>query len=58
MRALFIGELQKDLLPFRVFETLAIAFEELVRSALTPDADEKRLQVVDALLETFGAFGE
>ena len=58
MRALFGGELEEDLLAFRVFEPLAVAFEELVRSALALDADEQRLLIVDAAAQLVGALGE
>src|SRR5438132_12552837 len=58
MDALFVGELQEHALAFRFLEALAVAFEELVRSALALDADEQRLLVVDALAQFLGAFGE
>ncbi len=55
---LFVGELQEDALPFRVLEPLAVPLEELVRPALAFDADEERLEIVDATPELLGAFGE
>src|SRR5438477_13167023 len=55
MCALLFGELQKDLLAFRVFETLAVSLEKSMRAAFTFDADEERLQIVDAFAEPFGA---
>src|SRR6266487_172476 len=57
VRALLVRELEKHLLPLRVLETLAVALEELVRAALTADADEQRLLIVDALAQLFGACG-
>src|SRR5207244_11756138 len=57
VRALFVGELEKDLLPFGVLEALAVPFEELVRSTLALDADEQRLLIVDAFAELLRAFG-
>src|SRR5437868_3469354 len=56
--ALFLGELEEDLLALGVLEPLAVLLEELVRVALALDADEQRLQVVDARLQLLGAFGE
>src|SRR6266516_98082 len=58
VRALLVRELEKHLLPLRVLETLAVALEELVRAALTADADEQRLLIVDALAQLFGACGK
>ena len=58
VRALFVGELEEDLLAFGVLEALAVALEELVRAALALDADEQRLLIVDALAQLLGAFGE
>ena len=58
MRAFFFGELEEDLLALGVFEALAVFLEELVRAALALDADEQRLQVVDALAQLLGALGE
>src|SRR5438552_6832691 len=58
MDALFVGELQEHALAFRFLEALAVAFEELVRSALALDADEERLLVVHALAQFLRAFGE
>ena len=51
VRALFVGELEEDLLAFGVLEALAVALEELVRAALALDADEQRLLIVDALAQ-------
>ena len=51
VRALFVGELEEDLLAFGVLEPLAVALEELVRAALALDADEQRLLIVDALAQ-------
>src|ERR1051325_2181847 len=56
--ALFVGELQEDLLAFRVLETFAVLLEEAVRVALAADADEQRLLIVDAAQQAVGAFGE
>ena len=56
--ALLVGELEKDLLAFRVLEALAVALEEAVRAALAPDADHQRLPIVDALGQLLGAGGE
>ena len=56
--AFFVGELEKDLLAFGILEALAVLLEELVRVALAPDADEQRLQVVDAGAQLLGALGE
>src|SRR4051794_1546071 len=58
VRALLGGELEEHLLAFRVLEALAVLLEELVRSALAPDADEQRLLIVDALAKLLGARGE
>ena len=58
MGALLVGELQEDLLALGIFEPLAVALEELVRSALALDADEQRLLVVHALAQLLGALGE
>src|SRR5215813_1705900 len=59
MRAFFVGELEEDLLAFRVLEALAVALEELVRAALAADPDEQRLLVVHAALaQLFGALRE
>ena len=58
MGPLLVGELQEDLLAFGVLEPLAVALEELVRSALALDADEQRLLIVDAASQLLGAFGE
>ena len=49
MFALFVGELEEDLLALGVLELLAIFLEEPVRAALAADADEQRLLVVDPL---------
>ena len=46
--ALLVGELEEDPLAFGVLEALAVALEEPVRAALAADADQQRLQVVDA----------
>src|SRR5512137_368129 len=56
--ALLVGELQEDLLAFRVLEPAAVALEELVRHALAADADPERLPVVDALRDLVGGRGE
>ena len=53
MLTLFFGKLEEDLFAFGVFEAIAVAFEEVVRSALALDADEQRLEIVDALAEPF-----
>ena len=58
VRALFLGELEEDLLAFGVLEALAVPLEELVRVALAADADEQRLQIVDAGAQLLGALGE
>ena len=58
VRALFVGELEEDLLAFGVLEPLAVSLEELVRAALALDADEQRLLIVDAVAQLLGAFGE
>src|SRR5262245_58624370 len=57
--AFFVGELEEDLLAFRILEAFAVALEELVRAAFAADADEQRLLIVDAALaQLLGAFGE
>src|SRR5689334_22406119 len=58
VRPLFVREFEKHLFPLRVLEALAVAFEELVRAALAPDADEKRLLIVHAFGQLFRAGGE
>src|SRR5476651_1853910 len=58
VRALFVRELEKDLLALGVLEALAVALEELVRPALAPDPDEQRLQIVHALAQLLGALGK
>src|ERR1700741_2930336 len=58
VRALLVGELEEDLLAFRILEALAVLLEEAVRIALAADADEQRLLIVDAAQETVGAFCE
>ena len=58
MGALFVGELEEDLLAFGVFELLAVALEEPMRSTLALDADHQRLAVVDALGELLGSSGK
>src|SRR2546429_8954105 len=58
MLALLVGELEKDLLAFGVFEALAVLLEEAVRIALAADADEQRLLIVDAAQQAVGALGE
>ncbi len=54
MGTLFVGEFEEDALPFRVFESFAVPLEELVRSALAFDADEERLEIVNATPELLG----
>src|SRR5207237_3189483 len=56
VRALFVRELQEDLLALRVLEALAVLLEEAVRVALAADADEQRLLIVDAAQQPVGAF--
>ena len=56
--AFFLGELKKDLLPFGVFELLAVLLEEAVRSPLAADADHQRLLVVDAVHQPRGTISE
>src|SRR5687767_14376982 len=56
--ALLVGELEEDLLAFRVLEPLAILLEEAVRPALAADPDHQRLLIVDAAHQPFRAFGE
>ena len=56
--AFFVGELQEDLLAFRVLELLAVLLEEAVRAALAADADHQCLLIVDAAHQPFGAIGE
>ncbi len=58
MSALFVGKLEKNLLALGILEAFAVPFEELVRSALAPNADEQRLLIVDALPQLLGALGE
>src|ERR1700741_670425 len=58
VRALLVGELQEDLLAFRVLEALAVFLEEAVRVALAADADEQRLLIVDAAQQAIRALGE
>ena len=58
VRALFVRELQEDLLALRVLEALAVLLEEAVRVALAADADEQRLLIVDAAQQPVGAFRE
>src|SRR5262249_59273912 len=58
VRALFPGELEEDLLSFRLVEPLAVFLEELVRAALALDPDEERFTVVDAAAEFLGPFRE
>ena len=58
MLAFLFGELEEDLLAFRVLEAVAVLLEELVRVALAADADEQRPQVVDAAAQLLGALGE
>src|SRR5688572_22200837 len=58
MGALFIGELEEDLLAFRVLEALAVLLEESVRAALTANADHQRLLVVDTAQEALRALGK
>src|SRR3954463_12015547 len=56
--ALFVGELEEDLLAFGILEALTVFLEEAVRSALAPDSDHQRLLIVDAVDQTLGALGE
>src|SRR5262245_31950685 len=56
--ALFVGELEENLLAFRVLEFLAVLLEEAMRAALTADADHERLLIVHAASKPLGAFGE
>ena len=53
--ALFVGELEEDLLALGVLELLAVALEEAVRAALALDADHQRLAIVDAVGQLLGA---
>src|SRR5262245_144702 len=55
VRALLVGELEEDPLALGVLETLAVALEELVRSAFAADADHQRLAVVETLGQLLGA---
>ena len=43
MCALFVGKFEEDLLSFRIFKPLAVALEELMRTAFAPDADQQSL---------------
>src|SRR4051812_12464299 len=56
--ALFVGELEEDLLAFGILEALTVFLEEAVRSALAADSDHQRLLIVDAVDQTLGALGE
>src|SRR5882672_4267459 len=56
--ALFVGELQKNLLALGVLEPLAILLEEPVRIPLAADADQQGLLIVHAAQQTVGAFGK
>src|ERR1700704_3368406 len=58
MLALLVGELEKDLLAFGVFESLAVLLEEAVRIAFAADADQQGLLIVDPAQQAVGAFGE
>jgi len=58
VRALFVRELEKHLLTLGILEAFAVALEELVRSALAPDADQQRLLVVHSFGQLFGSGGE
>ena len=51
MVALFLGELEEDLLAFGVLEALAVALEEAMRAALAANADLVRLEIVDAVAQ-------
>src|SRR5262245_43825212 len=55
---LFVRELAQSLLARGILEALAVALEELVRTALAPDADEQRLLVVHPFGQLFGSGGE
>src|SRR3954470_7124999 len=56
--ALFVGELEEDLLAFGILEALAVFLEEAVRSALASDSDHQRLLIVNAVDKTLSALGE
>ena len=57
--ALFVGELEEDLLALGVLEALAVALEEAMRAALAADADLVGLAIVDAVaLQLVGALRE
>ena len=58
MRAFFIREFEEDALAFGVLEAFAVFLEEVMRPALALDADEQRVEVVDAGTELLGARGE
>src|SRR5258707_15773290 len=58
MLALLVGELEKDLLAFGVFESLAVLLEEAMRVAFAPDADQQGLLIVDAAEQSVGTFGK
>ena len=58
MHLFLVSELEENALAFGVFESLAVALEELVGAALAFDADEQRLLIVDALANPLGAGGE
>src|SRR5258706_16328715 len=58
MLALLVGELEKDLLAFGVFESLAVFLEEAMRVAFAADADQQGLLIVDSVQQAVGAFSE
>src|SRR4030095_5512391 len=58
VHALFLGELEEDLLALGVLELLTVALEEPVGTAFAPNADEIRLLIVDAARQPLGAFRE
>src|SRR5258706_5790647 len=56
--ALFVGKLEKDSLAFGILEAFAVPLEEVVRATLALDADQQRLEIVDAFAKLFRARGE
>src|SRR5262245_42039425 len=58
MGALFVGELEEDLLALRVLEAFAVLLEEAVRAALAGDADAQRLLVGHAGAQLVEPLGE